>query len=83
MSFHTQYVTLSPTDASNRYIVLDGTPVSAVDVALDTISGTAQALNYDFYVDGTSMRWDGSTAYHMGDATLIAGDMLRIIYDRS
>lgn len=81
MSFEVEYHQLSPTDASNKYLDLTSVPVSAQNVALDLISGTAQALNGDFAVDGTRIKWD-STTYGLYD-DLAAGDKLRVIYDRS
>ena len=82
MAFEVQYFTLDSTDATNMYVSLAGLPVSATNVALDLISGTAQALTNDFGVDGTRIRWD-STVYNLYDSTLIPGDELRVIYDRS
>ena len=89
MAFEVQYFTLDSTDATNMYVSLDGVPVSGRNVALDIISGTAQMLELtsgvpanDFGVDGTRIRWD-STVYNLYDSTLIPGDELRVIYDRS
>ena len=82
--FEVEYFTLGTggTDASNKYVPLAGTPLSASNVAMDTIGGTAQSLNGDFAVDGTKIRWDG---YGL-DGTygqLLNGDNIRVIYDRS
>lgn len=79
--FEVEYFTLSSVDASNRYVDLTGTPVSALNVALDTIGGTAQALSGDFGVDSTKIKWD-STSYNLYNQ-LGTGDILRVIYDRS
>ena len=79
--FEVEYKNLSSVDATNRFISLDGTPVTAYNVALDTIGGTAQFLDGDFYVDGTSVRWDDAS-YNLY-SQLGTGDNLRIIYDRS
>ena len=81
MSFEVEYFTLDTTDSSNKYVDLTGSPSIADNVALDLIGGTAQALNGDFGVDSTRVKWD-STSY--GLYTLLAsGDQLRVIYDRS
>jgi len=79
--FEVEYFTLSPTDASNRYVGLSGTPLSANNVALDTIGGTAQSLSGDFAVDTTKVKWD-STSYGLY-TQLSAGDAIRVIYDKS
>lgn len=80
MAFEVEYFTLTTTDATNEYVSLNGTPVVSSNVALDIISGTAQALFADFSVDGTKVVWDGT---HSLDSTLATGDQLRVIYDRS
>jgi len=69
-------------DGTNKFVFLDGVPLTPDNVALDTIGGTAQALNGDFGVDGTMIRWD-STIYNLYYQNFDAGDKLRIIYDRS
>jgi len=81
MSFKVDYTTLTATDASNRFISLTGTPLLVDNVAVDTISGTAQEVNGDFKLDGTIIRWD-STSYGLYDQ-LASGDKLRVIFDRS
>jgi hypothetical protein len=81
MSFEVEYFTLTPTDSTNEYISLGGTPVVTDNVALDLIGGTAQALSGDFVVDSTSVRWD-STVYNL-NGQLVTGDKLRVIYDKS
>ena len=84
MSFEVEYFTLDTTDSSNRYVVLDGTPISTSNVAMDLIGGTAQALGLmseDFGVTDSSVVWD-STDYALYDQ-LADGDRIRIIYDRS
>ncbi|MBE3084739.1 MAG: hypothetical protein IMZ64_00800 [Bacteroidetes bacterium] len=79
--FEVEYKTLDATDTTNMFVSLDGTPITADNVALDTIGGTAQALDGDFAVDGTRIKWD-STVYNLY-SQLTTGDKLRIIYDRS
>ena len=81
MSFEVEYFTLTPTDSTNEYISLGGTPIVSNNVALDLIGGTAQALSGDFAVDSTSVRWD-STTYNL-NGQLVTGDKLRVIYDKS
>lgn len=82
MSFEVEYFTLDSTDATNRYLgLVDGTPASATNVAMDLIGGTAQALNGDFIVDGTKVSWDftSSPLYPL----MTAGEKVRVIYDKS
>lgn len=79
--FEVEYKTLSVTDALNKYVSLDGIPITPNTVALDTIGGTSQYLSGDFGVDGTVVRWD-STVYGLY-TQLSATDKIRIIYDRS
>lgn len=81
MSFEVEYFTLTPTDATNEYVLLGGTPVVTENVALDLIGGTAQALSGDFFADNTSVRWD-NTSYNL-NGVLGTGDKLRVIYDMS
>jgi hypothetical protein len=79
--FEVEYFNLTPTDASNRYVGLSGVPISASNVAVDTIGGTSQALNGDFGVDGTNIKWnDASYALYN---QLTTNDNIRVIYDRS
>ena len=78
--FEVEYFTLGPSDATNEYVALGGTPVTSNNVALDVISGTAQALTVDFGIDGTNVVWDGT---HNLNGQLVFGDKLRVIYDKS
>lgn len=81
MSFEVEYHTLDATDSSSRSLGLDGTPLSGDNVAMDLIGGTAQALNGDFSVDGTTIKWDNTS---QGLYNLMAtGDNVRVIYDKS
>lgn len=73
------YKTLDSTDTANKYVSLDGIPLTADSVALDMIGGTAQYLNGDFAVDGTKVTWNGYAL----DGTMSIGDKVRVIYDRS
>lgn len=79
--FEVEYFQLSASDASNRFIGLAGVPISASNVAMDTIGGTSQSLNGDFGVDGTKIKWD-SSSYNLYNQ-LSTNDNIRIIYDRS
>lgn len=81
MAFEVEYFTLDATDSSNRFVVLSGSPVISDNVALDSIGGTSQALNGDFAVDGSTVRWD-NTSYNLY-SLLALGDKLRVIYDKS
>ena len=80
--FEVEYKTLDVTDSSNRFVSLAYTPVSSTNVAVDSIGGTAQAINSDFAVDGTKIKWD-TTQYNLFFEPMNAGDVLRVIYDRS
>jgi hypothetical protein len=79
--FDVQYYTLSSTDATNRYLNLDGTPSSYSNVAMDLIGGTAQGLVTDFTVSGITVRWDYSSSLLYNQ--LSTGDNIRIIFDRT
>ena len=85
MSLEVEYFQLDSTDVSNKYVTLAGTPMDALNVAMDTIGGTAQARNNDFGVDTTTaaptsyVRWGG----YVLDGQLALNDRIRIIYDRS
>ena len=81
MSFEVDYFTLDAADSSNKFLALNGTPISATNVAMDLIGGTAQALTGDFAVDGTRVKWD-SPSYGLYNQ-LAMGDKVRVIYDRS
>ena len=82
MTLKVEYKTLSSADATNQYVSLTGTPVDST-VALDLISGTAQAFGTDFTVDGTKVKWDISPSLTDTTTGLVIGDELRVIYDRS
>ena len=81
MAFQVDYIVLSIPDSSNRYVALSGTPLVSSNVAMDIIGGTSQALTGDFYVDGTSVKWD-APAYGLY-SMLDASSRIRVIYDRS
>ena len=84
MSFEVDYFTLTLTDQSHSYVTLAGTPTNPLNVAMDICGGTAQLLKSgdgDFRVDSTTARWDSINESLNG--ILLAGDKLRIIYDRS
>lgn len=81
MSFEVDYFTLSPADATNEYVVLNGIPVDSSNVAMDIIGGTAQALIGDFGVTDSTVHWD-NTSYGL-NGMLDSSDNIRIIYDKS
>jgi hypothetical protein len=82
MTLAVEYFTLTPVDATNQYISLNGVPVAPTSVALDIVSGTCQALPGDFGVDGTKVVWD-NPIYRLNSSSVEAGDEFRVIYDRS
>jgi hypothetical protein len=69
------------TNMVSQAVSLSGTPVDGT-VAMDIISGTAQALTADFAVDGTMVRWD-NPSYNLFNVLDSSNDQVRIIYDRS
>lgn len=83
--FEVYYRQLDGSDAANKYISLPYTPLTAGNVALDTIGGTAQSWvpgstpTGDFFIDGTKVRWDGCAL----DGILLSPDNIRVIYDKS
>jgi len=90
MAFEVDYFTLTLTDQTHSYVTLAGMPTDSSNVAMDICGGTAQLLRSgdgDFRVDTTSfspvgaVRWD--TANEALNGILLAGDKIRIIYDRS
>lgn len=81
MSFEVFYHQLDSADSTNKFFVLNGTPVGTDNVALDLVGGTAQAVNNDFAVDGTRIKWD-NTSYNL-NSLLVTGDQVRVIFDRS
>jgi len=86
MALKVEYKTLTVTDQNNNYVTLSGAPVDGT-VAMDVISGTAQAYNTDFGVADTTVKWTaGYNLYNNGsiDSTgLFAGDEIRIMYDKT
>jgi hypothetical protein len=81
MALEADYYELDSTDVANKYVDLSGTPTVTDNVAMDLIGGTAQAINGDFAVDGTRVKWD-STSYNLY-SQLGVGDKIRVLYDRS
>ena len=79
--FTVYYKTLDAVDATNKFILLDGTAIPPWNVALDTIGGTAQSTDGDFAADATSIRWD-SPSYNLY-SQLSESDKIRVIYDKS
>ena len=81
MAFTVDYHELDSTEATNGFISISGTPILSDNVAMDLIGGTAQSINNDFAVDGTTIRWD-STLYSLY-GILSDGDQIRVIFDKS
>jgi len=73
-----EYITVSGTDITNKYVTLAYTPFLATEVALGIIGGSTQTYGVNYTVSGTKLSWDGLGL----DGVLEAGDKFRIIYTR-
>jgi hypothetical protein len=69
-------VLLTPTDISNKYIMLPFAPFNPLKVTVDVIGGTAQTQFVDYQILGLTFAWAG-----MGLETILSvNDKLRIVY---
>lgn len=70
------YFTLSPTDITNKQIILSAFPGTPTLVVLDQIEGSPQQYAVDFTVSGNILSWSGLGL----DGSLVSGDRLRVHY---
>ena len=71
-----EYPTLTPTNITDKKVVLSGTPAIAANTMLDIIGGGPQVYGFDFTVIGNELSWNGLAL----DGLLASGDQLRIHY---
>jgi hypothetical protein len=69
-------ITLTGADISNKYVLLNRTPVAASEVAVSVVKGSSQIYGIDYYAIDNQLRWDGKTL----DGILSSGDQLSVIY---
>lgn len=79
MTLKVDYIALSNTDATNKYVSLSAAPTDGT-VAFDIVGGTAQAQVTDFTVDGTYVKWD-TAAYNLYYDPIPADSSVRMIYN--
>jgi hypothetical protein len=72
----TEYITLTSTDITNKYITLSFAPAVASTTMVDLLGGSAQKYTTDFIVSGSQVQWTGLGL----DGLLAAGDVLRVHY---
>lgn len=70
------YITLTGTDITNKYVTLTNPPLSPSKVMLDIIGGTSQEYAVDFQVSGSNLDWNGLAL----DGVLVVGDKFRVWY---
>jgi len=85
-----EYVTLTGTDITNKYIDLGNIPTNANESEMTVIGGPDQHYGVDYAVitDGTDIKrltWDPADSNVSGDITgkLEAGDILKVSYIRT
>lgn len=71
-----EYVTLSGAQIASAEINLMHTPMTANQVTLDIISGSAQVFGDDYTVSGSVLSWSGKSL----ESLLVEGDKLRVQY---
>lgn len=64
--------TLTPTDITNKFVILSQAPGSPTDTALTVIDGPMQEYGLDYTVSGSTLSWNGLFL----DGILTAGDEL-------
>ena len=74
--FVVDYITISSTDLSNKYLVLTSVPTTPTRVVLDIPTGSPQIYGSDFSVTGSHLSWSGLGLD--GDVNL--GDTFRVQY---
>lgn len=73
-AYNVQFVTLTPQDIINKYIILETTPTSPEDVLLTPEGGLLQLYGQDYTVSANHLSWDGLGL----DGFLEAGEYLII-----
>lgn len=73
-----EYRTITGGEATAKSLTLIATPISAANVMVDMIQGSAQEYSSDFTVSGTTLSWSGLGLDLI--VGLVAGDKLRIQY---
>ena len=73
-----EYRTISGGEATAKSLTLSATPLSAANVMVDMVQGSAQEYSVDFTVSGTTLSWSGLGLDLI--VGLVAGDKLRIQY---
>jgi len=80
----TEYLRLTSSDVSNKYVTLSGKPLDTSNVTLNLIGGSSQYNGVDFYVLNNRICWDtGGIPLPIAPylETLIAkGDKIRVLY---
>jgi hypothetical protein len=80
----TEYLQLTPTDISNKYVSLYGTPVDFTSVAMNIIGGSSQYYGLDFYVVDNELKWDATSLPPSPtslESMLEDEDLIRVIYE--
>lgn len=73
---YVEYITLTGTDITNKYVILAAVPGVASKVKLDWVGQTAQVYTTDFIISGQNLDWNGLAI----DGVITAGEILRIVY---
>lgn len=76
-SYEVDKITLTPTDISNGFVVLSGSPTTPADTVLNIIGGVVQDYGVDFTVIGNQLIWNSLGL----DGILVSGDKLIVQHD--
>lgn len=71
-----EYYTLTSTDISNKYIVLDNTPSSPLEVDLIIYGGISQKSGVDFTISGNILDWNSLAL----ELLLETGSIIKTVY---
>ena len=71
------------TGSTSHNLTLNYIPSSPTDVAVDPITGPAQAYGSDFVVNGRILSWDLPNSDIKGVISLGVPVTLRVIYDKA
>src|SRR5574343_28593 len=72
----TEFRTITPTEVTNKKLVLAGTPNAPSVVLVDHIGGTSQEFGVDYTIVGNELQWNGYAL----DGVIVSGYKLRIHY---